>query len=80
MPVSKTTSSKNAGGTLRYLLDGAAHDTTLTNKRAIHGNFNNLDLDYMNQPNAGYFMSQFTVSRHKTNKYLKTHKDKAKSG
>lgn len=77
MPVSKTISSKNAGGTLRYLLDGAAHDTTLTKKRVIHGNFNNLDLDYMNQPNAGYFMSQFAVSRHKTNKYLKTHKDKA---
>lgn len=76
MPVSKTISSQNSGGTLHYLLDGVAHDSTLTNKRFVHGNINNLDLDYNNQPNSRYFASQFIVSRHKTNKYIKTHKDK----
>ena len=76
MPVSKTISSSSAGGTLRYLMTGQAHDDTLTDERYIHGNINNLDLDYSGQPNFRYFASQFTVSRHKTNKYIKSHTDK----
>lgn len=76
MAIVKSIRTSSAGGNLRYILSGPAHNKALTDHRVLLAGGRNIDLDYTNNFNWAYLTQQYRVTRHKTHKYQLHGEDK----
>lgn len=76
MAIVKSIRTSNAGGNLRYILSGPAHNNALTDHRVLLAGGRNIDLDYTNNFDWAYLTQQYRVTRHKTRKYQLHGEDK----